>query len=66
MLEHRARRLGVADHVIFHDRFVSQEELVDFLAAGDLYVTPDVQPRRLLRDAGGAFGCREVTGEMVR
>jgi glycosyltransferase involved in cell wall biosynthesis len=47
MLEHRARRLGVADHVIFHDRFVSQEELVDFLAAADIYITPYVQPGQI-------------------
>jgi glycosyltransferase involved in cell wall biosynthesis len=47
MLEHRARRLGVADHVIFHDRFVSQEELVDFLAAADIYITPYVQPAQI-------------------
>jgi len=47
MLEHRARRLGVAAHVIFHDRFVSQEELVDFLAAADIYITPYVQPAQI-------------------
>ena len=47
MLEHRARRLGVAEHVIFHDRFVSQEELVDFLAAADIYITPYVQPAQI-------------------
>jgi glycosyltransferase involved in cell wall biosynthesis len=36
----RAARLGVEDHVIFHDRFVSSTELADFLAASDIYVTP--------------------------
>jgi glycosyltransferase involved in cell wall biosynthesis len=40
MLEDRARRLGVPDQVVFHNRFVSQEELTEFLAAADLYVTP--------------------------
>ncbi|HTM26284.1 MAG TPA: glycosyltransferase family 4 protein [Vicinamibacterales bacterium] len=47
MLEHRAQRLGVADHVIFHDRFVSQEELVDFLSAADIYITPYLQPAQI-------------------
>lgn len=38
-LEDRAKRLGVDSSVIFHDRFVSQSELVEFLAAADIYVT---------------------------
>ncbi|MGH7281562.1 MAG: glycosyltransferase family 4 protein [Polyangiaceae bacterium] len=40
MLESRAARLGVAANVIFHNRFVSHEELVEFLSAADIYVTP--------------------------
>jgi glycosyltransferase involved in cell wall biosynthesis len=40
MLEARSRRLGVAANIIFHDRFVSQEELSEFLSAADVYVTP--------------------------
>jgi glycosyltransferase involved in cell wall biosynthesis len=40
MLEGRARRLGVASSVVFHDRFVSQAELNEFLSAADVYVTP--------------------------
>ena len=40
MLEQRAWQLGVADRVIFHNRFVSQAELILFLAAADIYITP--------------------------
>ena len=40
MLQNRAERLGVDANVIFHNRFVSHEELVEFLGAADLYVTP--------------------------
>ena len=40
MLEARARQLGVDSHMIFHNRFVSQEELSEFLAAADIYITP--------------------------
>lgn len=39
-LESRAQRLGVESNIIFHDRFVSQHELTEFLAAADIYVTP--------------------------
>ena len=39
-LEARARKLGVEGSVIFHDRFVSEAELGEFLAAADIYVTP--------------------------
>jgi glycosyltransferase involved in cell wall biosynthesis len=46
-LEHRAQRLGVAANVVFHDRFVSQAELTEFLAAADLYVTPYLNPEQI-------------------
>jgi hypothetical protein len=39
-LANRAARLGVEANVIFHDRFVSNLELTEFLAAADIYVTP--------------------------
>ncbi|MBI5501865.1 MAG: glycosyltransferase family 4 protein [Deltaproteobacteria bacterium] len=35
-----AREKGVEDHLVFHDRFVSKEELVEFLGAADVYLTP--------------------------
>ncbi len=40
MLEARAERMGVNKHLLFHDRFAGHAELVQFLAATDLYVTP--------------------------
>lgn len=39
-LEHLARDLGVAENVIFHNRFVSHDELQEFIVASDIYVTP--------------------------
>lgn len=45
-LEHRAQRLGVDANVIFHDRFVTQSELTEFLAAADVYVTPSLNPEQ--------------------
>jgi len=39
-LQRLANQLGVADHVIFHNRFVSLEELVEFIGMADVYITP--------------------------
>jgi glycosyltransferase involved in cell wall biosynthesis len=39
-LQQRADRLGVARHVIFHNRYVELKQLCEFLGAADLYVTP--------------------------
>jgi len=39
-LQMRARELGVADNIVFHNRYVTMEELCQFLGAADLYVTP--------------------------
>lgn len=36
----RARALGVERHVRFHNRFVSERELVEWIGAADLYLTP--------------------------
>ena len=47
MLESRAQKLGVAASMIFHNRFVSQGELVEFLAAADIYITPYLKPEQI-------------------
>ena len=39
-LQHLAEELGVAEHLIFHNRFVDLNELCEFLGAANLYVTP--------------------------
>lgn len=35
-----AEDLGVSEHVYFYDRFVELEELVEFIGAADIYITP--------------------------
>ena len=35
-----AKEVGVASNVIFHNRFVSPEEMVEFIGAADIYITP--------------------------
>ena len=45
-LERRIQRLGLEASVIFHNRFVSGGELVKFLSAADIYVTPYLKPEQ--------------------
>src|ERR1700687_2704137 len=39
-LQDLAKELGVESQVIFHNRFVSPEEMVEFIGAADIYITP--------------------------
>jgi len=39
-LEALAKEMGVESQVIFHNRFVSPEEMVEFIGAADIYITP--------------------------
>ena len=39
-LERLAKDRGVAAHVIFYNRFVTLEELEEFIGAADIYITP--------------------------
>ncbi|MDR3401145.1 MAG: glycosyltransferase family 4 protein [Chthoniobacter sp.] len=39
-LEQLAEERGVKNHVIFHNRFVTLEELKEFIGAADIYITP--------------------------
>jgi glycosyltransferase involved in cell wall biosynthesis len=39
-LHHRATELGVGDNVVFHDRFLERDELIEIIRAADIYVTP--------------------------
>ena len=45
-LQARVRRLGLETNVVFHDRFVDDDELAEFLAAADIYVTPYLNPQQ--------------------
>ena len=39
-LHHLAKELGIADHIVFHDRFLDRDELLEIIRAADIYVTP--------------------------
>ena len=62
MLESRAARLGVDGNIIFHDRFVSRSELVEFLAAADIYVTPYLKEEQI---TSGTLAYAVGTGKAV-
>ena len=46
-LQDLARSLGVAEHVRFYDQFVELDELVRFIGAADIYVTPYLNPAQI-------------------
>ena len=46
-LQRMAREKGVEGQVIFHNRFVSLEELVKFIGAADIYITPYLNPAQI-------------------
>jgi glycosyltransferase involved in cell wall biosynthesis len=39
-LQALAQKMGVESQVIFYDRFVSPEEMAEFIGAADIYITP--------------------------
>ena len=39
-LEREAEKLGVRDHVVFRDQFVTTEELCSYLQAADIFISP--------------------------
>jgi glycosyltransferase involved in cell wall biosynthesis len=47
-LQRLALDKGVAGHVIFYNRFVSMEELVEFIGATDIYITPYLNPAQIV------------------
>lgn len=44
----RAKELGVEDHVVFHDHFVVDEDLLEFIGAADIYVTPYLNEAQII------------------
>lgn len=57
-LETLATELGVRKQVIFYNRFVSNEELMDFLGVADIYITPYLNPDQITSGTlSYAFGC---------
>jgi glycosyltransferase involved in cell wall biosynthesis len=47
-LQWLAQEKGVEGQVIFYNRFVSLEELVEFISAADIYITPYLNPAQIV------------------
>ncbi|MCL6494675.1 MAG: glycosyltransferase family 4 protein [Ignavibacterium sp.] len=57
-LERLANDLGIKKHVIFYNRFVSIDELKEFLGAADIYITPYLNESQITSGTlSYAFGC---------
>ncbi len=61
-LQRQVKTLGLEDHVIFHNRFVDDEELHNFLCAADIYVTPYRSTKQL---TSGTLSFAVGTGKAV-
>lgn len=47
-LQWLAQEKGVESNVIFYNRFVSLEELIEFIGAADIYITPYLNPQQIV------------------
>ncbi len=47
-LHRRAKTLGVEGHVIFYDKFVADEDLLEFIGAADIYVMPYLNEAQII------------------
>ena len=47
-LQWQAQAKGVEGQVIFYNRFVNLEELVEFIGAADIYITPYLNPAQIV------------------
>ena len=61
-LQRLAEQKGVEGSVIFHNRFVDLEELMQFVGAADIYITPYLQPEQIV---SGTLAYTLGTGKAV-
>jgi glycosyltransferase involved in cell wall biosynthesis len=61
-LQQMVKELGLQEHVIFHNRFVNDKELHNFLCAADIYVTPYLSREQL---TSGTLSFAVGTGKAV-
>jgi glycosyltransferase involved in cell wall biosynthesis len=61
-LEHLADDLGVGDHVVFYNRYVSDNDLKEFIGAADIYLTPYLNEAQI---TSGALACVFGAGKPV-
>jgi glycosyltransferase involved in cell wall biosynthesis len=47
-LKARVRELGIEENVLFYDQFVDLKDLKEFIGAGDIYITPYLDPEQVV------------------
>ena len=50
-LKNKVSELGLADNVVFHDKFVEKEELCNYILASDIYVSPYLSREQIVSGA---------------
>jgi glycosyltransferase involved in cell wall biosynthesis len=61
-LQRRVRDLGMEDHVLFHPRFVELDELLEYLGAADICVSPYLNLEQI---TSGALSYAMASGKAV-
>lgn len=61
-LQRRVRALGLEDHVLFHPRFVELDELLEYLGATDIFITPYLKLQQI---TSGSLSYAMGTGKAV-
>jgi len=61
-LQRRVRDLGLEDHVLFYPRFVELDELLEYLGAADIFITPYLKLQQI---TSGALSYAMGTGKAV-
>lgn len=61
-LERLAKDLGVKQNVSFYNRFVELHELIEFIGAADIYITPYLNPAQI---TSGTLACSFGCGKAV-
>lgn len=57
-LERLTRDLGIKKHVVFYNRFVTLDELKEFIGAADIYITPYLNQAQITSGTlSYSFGC---------
>lgn len=61
-LKKECERLGVSENVIFVNKFLPLEELLDYLGATDIYITPYLNPNQITSGTlSYAIGCGKAS-----
>ena len=61
-LQQMARELGVEKNIVFYNQFVRIDELVEFIGAADMYITPYLNPEQI---TSGTLAYTVGTGKAV-